>query len=45
MGYSHIGHTESPNAPVDPADLKTDSPKLKKQVVGDDLGSENYALL
>lgn len=44
LGYTHIGHTEDPNAPVDQSDLKVDNPKYTKLVVGDDLGSENFAL-
>ena len=42
MGYTHLGHIYAPNRA---AEIKSDPAiKTKKQIVGDDLGSENYLL-
>lgn len=44
MGYTHLGHSEPPNHPLQIADLEEDSSeKYERKVVGDDLGSESYA--
>ena len=43
LGYSHLGHTHPSSNPVDiPSEPHL---KYNKQIVGDDLGSENYLLL
>lgn len=42
LGYFHIGHTETPNAPPLPQHLETEDPQCQKVILGDDLGSENY---